>query len=151
VEDRLAIARKFGADVTFNVGAMAERDLIAAVRAACPPDGADVGIEDCGEPGVVPAGLRMLRVGGRYVIAGLVNPGSTFTLDGNDILRGWLNIKGVHNYHPRHLIQALDFVMANRARFPFATLVDSKFSLDRLDEAFARAADRSVLRAAIVP
>ena len=81
----------------------------------------------------------------------LVNPGSTFTLDGNDILRGWINIMGVHNYHPRHLIQALDFVMSNRERFPFAEIVDSKFSLDQMDEAFARAADRSVLRAAIVP
>ncbi len=51
----------------------------------------------------------------------------------------------------RHLIQALDFVMSNRERFPFAAIVDSKFSLDQMDEAFARAADRSVLRAAIVP
>jgi len=62
-----------------------------------------------------------------------------------------VNIMGVHNYHPRHLIQALDFVMSNRERFPFAEIVDSKFSLDQMDEAFARAADRSVLRAAIVP
>ena len=30
-------------------------------------------------------------------------------------------------------------------------IVDSKFSLDQLDEAFARATDHSVLRAAIVP
>jgi len=30
-------------------------------------------------------------------------------------------------------------------------MVDSTFPLDQIDEAFARAADRSVLRAAIVP
>jgi hypothetical protein len=60
-------------------------------------------------------------------------------------------MKGVYNYHPRNLIQALDFVMANRIRFPFAEIVDSKFSLEQLGEAFAKAADRSVLRAAIVP
>jgi Zn-dependent alcohol dehydrogenase len=41
--------------------------------------------------------------------------------------------------------------MANRKRFPFGDLVDSKFSLDQLNEAFARAAERSVLRAAVVP
>ena len=151
VADRLAIARKFGADVTFDIGAMGEDDLVAAVRAECPPDGADIGIEVCGHPDAVPLGIRMLRIGGRYVIGGLVNPGARFTLDGNDILRGWITIMGVHNYHPRHLIQALDFVMSNRERFPFAALVDSKFSLDQMDEAFARAADRSVLRAAIVP
>jgi hypothetical protein len=60
-------------------------------------------------------------------------------------------LKGIHNYHSRHLIQALDFVMSNRDRFPFAEIVGSKFTLDQLDEAFACAADHSVLRAAIVP
>ena len=114
---------------------MGEDDLIAAVRAVSPPDGADVGIEVCGFPDAVPIGIRMLRIGGRYVIGGLVNPDSTFTLDGNDILRRLIKIIGVHNYHPRHLIQALDFVMSNRERFPFADIVDSKFSLDQLDEA----------------
>lgn len=151
VGDRLALAGKFGADITFKIDAMTESDLVAGVRAACPPDGADVAIEVCGHPGAVPAGLRMLRIGGRYVIAGLVNPGSAFTVDGNHILRNWLSIRGVHNYHPRHLIQALDFVRGNRTRFPFKELVDSRFPLERLDEAFARAAARSVLRAAIVP
>ena len=124
---------------------------VAAVRAECTPDGADAVLEVCGLPAVVPAGLKMLRVGGRYILGGLVNPDAMFTVDGNEILRRWIVMKGVHNYHPRHLVQALDFVMANRDRFPFKELVDSKFSLDQLDEAFARAADRSVLRAAIVP
>ena len=41
--------------------------------------------------------------------------------------------------------------MSNRKRFPFGDIVDSKFSLEQLDEAFAKAAERSVLRAAIVP
>ena len=151
VSDRLAIAKKFGADVTFDVGAISDGDLVANVRAECPPDGADVGIEVCGYAGVVPLGLSMLRVGGRFVIGGLVNPGSNFEIDGNDVLRKWITLKGVHNYHPRHLIQALDFVMSNRKRFPFGDIVDSKFSLEQLDEAFAKAAERSVLRAAIVP
>ena len=41
--------------------------------------------------------------------------------------------------------------MANRDRFPFKTIVDSRFGLDQLGEAFEKAASRSVLRAAIVP
>ena len=151
VADRLDLAARFGADVIFDIGAMSADELVAAVRAACPPDGADVGVEVCGIPDAVPAGIGMLRTGGRYVIAGLVNPGSDFTLDGHDILRRWITLKGVHNYHPRHLIQALDFVTGNRERYPFAGMVDSTFPLDQIDEAFARAADRSVLRAAIVP
>ena len=41
--------------------------------------------------------------------------------------------------------------MANRERFPFKDIVDSKFSLEQLDEAFAQAANNTVMRAAIVP
>ena len=151
VSDRLTIAKKFGADVTFDVGTMSDVDLVTNVRGECSPDGADVGIEGCGYAGVVPLGVSMLRVGGRFVIGGLVNPGSNFEIDGNDVLRKWITLKGVHNYHPRHLIQAVDFVMSNRKRFPFSDIVDSKFSLEELDEAFVKAAERSVLRAAIVP
>jgi putative phosphonate catabolism associated alcohol dehydrogenase len=151
VADRLAIARKFGADETFDVSALSEDDLIDKVRAACPPDGADVCIEVCGHPDAIKTGIKMLRTGGRYIIAGLVNPNANIIIDGNEILRKMITLKGVHNYHPRQLIQALDFVMANRERFPFREIVDSTFTLDQLDEAFSCATDLSVLRAAIIP
>jgi len=151
VGQRLAAARKFGADETIDVAAMDDDALVENVRDLCPPDGADVAMEVCGVASVVPIGIHMLRTGGRYVIGRLANPGSDFKLDGSEILKKWITLRGVHNYHPRHLIQALDFVMANRSRFPFADIVDSKFSLEELNEAFAKAAERSVLRAAIVP
>ena len=151
VASRLEMAKRFGADLSLDAGAMSEDALVNAVRDASPPDGADVVLEVCGVASVVPAGIRMLRTGGRYVLAGVVNPGSSFTLDGNDLIRKWITLKGIHNYHPRHLIQALDFVMANRERFPFKAIVDSRFGLHELSEAFAKAANRSVLRAAIVP
>jgi putative phosphonate catabolism associated alcohol dehydrogenase len=151
VPSRLARATAFGADIALNAAALSPEALVAAVKAECAPVGADAGIEVCGVPEAVPLGLRMLRPGGRYIIGGLVNPGSTFHLDGNEILRGLLALRGVHNYHPRHLVQALDFVVANRDRFPFGELVDARFALDEIDEAFARAADHSALRAAVVP
>ena len=151
VPDRLSIAKKFGADKTFNISDLSNEKCISNVRALCEPDGADVVIEVCGHAGAVPTGLRMLRTGGRYTIGGLVNPDANFTIDGNYILKRWLTIRGIHNYHPRHLVEALDFVMANRDRFPFSTIVDSKFNLDQMDEAFKKAANRTVLRAAIVP
>ncbi|MCP5156172.1 MAG: zinc-binding dehydrogenase [Ectothiorhodospiraceae bacterium] len=151
VPARLEVARRFGADLVLDVGRMDERDLVRTVRAAAPPDGPDVVLEVCGVPSVVRSGIEMLRIGGRYVLAGLVNPGSTFELDGNDLIRKWITLRGIHNYHPRHLIQALDFVMANRDRFPFGEIVDSRFGLDQLGEAFEKAASHGVLRAAIVP
>ncbi len=151
VPDRLMIAKKFGADESLDVTAMGERELVKAVRALAPPDGVDVVIEVCGVPEVVRSGLAMLRTGGRYVLGGLVNPNADVTIDANLIVGRWITLRGIHNYHPRHLIQALDFVMANRARFPFKEIVDAKFRLEELDVAFKKAADCSVLRAAIIP
>ena len=151
VGDRLETAKKFGADQTINVSDIDTGELVGAVRALCPPDGPDIVFEACGVAAVVPAGVQMLRSGGRYALCGLVNPGSEFSIDGNELVRKSITLKGVYNYHPRNLVQALDFVMANRTRFPFAEIVDSKFSLEQLDEAFTKAADRSVLRAAIIP
>ena len=151
VGDRLEAAKKFGADVTIDISGRDEDDVVAEVRALAQPDGADVVIEVCGVPDVVTAGLKMLRVGGRYTLGGIVTPDANVTVDANMFVKKWITLKGIHNYHPRHLIQALDFVMANRERFPFCDIVDSKFKLDDLNEAFKRASDRTVLRAAVVP
>ena len=102
-------------------------------------------------PDVIPQGLQMLRTGGRYVLGGLVNPDANVTIDANMLVKRWVTMRGIHNYHPRHLIQALDFVMTNRGRFPFKEIVNSKFALKDLDAAFKKASERTVLRAAIVP
>jgi len=112
---------------------------------------ADVIIEVCGDAAVIPAGIRMLRTGGRYVLGGVVNPESYVRIDANQILRRLATLRGVHNYHPRNLGEALDFVLANRKRFPFHDLVDGKYRLDEVGRAMQDAADRRVLRAAIVP
>ena len=143
VAARRALAMKFGVDLALGPDEEA--------RTHCPPLGAEVAIEVCGDPSVIPGALDLLRIGGRLVLGGLVNPGASVTLDANQILRKLLTLRGIHNYHPRHLIQALDFVLANRLRFPFHQLVDAQYPLERTAEAMADAANRRVLRAAIVP
>lgn len=151
VASRLEIAKKFGADHVIDISKNSAQSVVDAVRKLCRPDGADAVIEVCGVPDVIVQGLQMLRVGGRYVLGGLVNPNANVTIDANVLVRRWITMRGIHNYHPRHLIQALDFVMANRDRFPFKDIVDSKFALKDLDMAFKKASERTVLRAAIVP
>jgi alcohol dehydrogenase len=151
VANRLAVAKQFGADHVIDVSRDAPQAVVDEIRKLCRPDGADAVIEVCGVPDVIPQGLQMLRTGGRYVLGGLVNPEANVTIDANMMLKRCITLRGVHNYHPRHLIQALDFVMANRKRFPFKDIVDSKFALEDLDIAFKKASERTVLRAAIVP
>jgi alcohol dehydrogenase len=151
VAARRDLALRFGADQVFDPSAMSEADLVKQVKALCRPEGADAVMELCGYPEVIPSGIQMLRTGGRYVLGGLVNPDAFVRIDANQILRKLLTLRGVHNYHPRHLIQALDFVLANRKRFPFHDLVDGKYKLEQVGQAMQDAAERKVLRAAIVP
>ncbi len=151
VPDRLEISKKFGVDVAIDVAKSPANEVVEQVRELCRPDGADAVIEVCGVPGVIPQGLQMLRIGGRYILGGLVSPGANVTIDANMLVKRWVTMRGIHNYHPRHLIQALDFVVSNRMRFPFKSIVDSKFELKDLDVAFKKASERSVLRAAIIP
>jgi alcohol dehydrogenase len=148
VAERRALATRFGVDLALDPSMDA---LVDTVRAHCQPEGADAVIEVCGSATVIPQGIAMLRTGGTYVLGGLVNPGAQVTLDANLLLKKLLTLRGVHNYHPRHLIEALDFVVANRTRFPFHALVDGKYPLERVGDAMNDAAARRVLRAAIVP
>jgi len=145
VSARREMAARFGVDHAFS--SIEEKEI----RKLCKPEGADVVIEVCGDPAVINAGIQYLRTGGRYVLGGLVNPEAYVRIDANQILRKLLTIRGVHNYHPRHLIEALDFVTTNRKRFPFHSLVDAKYKLEDVGKAMQDAAERKVLRAAIVP
>jgi putative phosphonate catabolism associated alcohol dehydrogenase len=151
VAERRALSLSFLVDLALDPDGLGREDLLREIHALCRPAGADVVIEVCGAAAAIPLGIELLRNGGTYVLGGVVNPGSMVTLDANLILRKLLTLRGVHNYHPRNLIEALDFVVANHRRFPFHDLVDGKYPLDRVGDAMADAAARRVLRAAIVP
>ncbi len=151
VAARREMAPRFGVDHALDPGAMDEAALVREVRALCRPEGADAVLEVCGSPAVIPSGIAMLRTGGCYALAGVVNPEANVTIDANLLLRKLVTLRGVHNYHPRNLVEALDFVHANRDRFPFHELVDGKYPLSEVGRAMKDAAERRVLRAAIVP
>ena len=148
--DRRARAHRFGVDLALDP-AMDKADLMQEVLALCRPEGPDVVLEVCGAAQAIPQGIDLLRTGGTYVLGGVVNPQAMVTLDANLILKKMLTVRGIHNYHPRNLIEALDFVVANRRRFPFAELVDGQYPLERVGDAMADAAAHRVLRAAILP
>jgi len=151
VKARLDMAKTFGADQVFDASKMSADDLVATVRDACPPDGADVIIEVCGDPAVIPQGIDMIRAGGRYAITGTVSPNATVKLDANRILSRMVTLTGVHNYHPKHLVKALNFVNQYQSKYPLKQLVDAQYPLQNLDIAFNDMSERQVIRAAIVP
>ncbi len=146
---RLELARRFGADGCWNVAAAGAGQTAQYVLEQTGGRGADVAFEVCGARQAVLEAVDALRIGGRYLIAGLVTPGSDLGLDGNQLTRKCLTLKGIHNYHPRHLGQALQFLQQHAARYPYAELVGAAFPLERINEAVQAAASGAFVRVAI--
>lgn len=148
-ENRRKQSAKFGVDLALDP--KLDKDLLQKIKNICQPEGPDAVIEVCGVPEVIPLGIEIVRIGGTYVIAGLVSPGANVKIDANLIVKKMITLRGIHNYHPRHLIQALDFVKNHKSIYPFAELVDGFYCLDEVNQAMIDAASQRVLRAAIVP
>ena len=147
--ERLAVAARFGADACFNTTEFDSRELTAAIRGLAGGYGVDVALEVCGNRAAVAQALDVLRIGGRYLIAGLVTPGSDLGLDGNHLARNYLTVKGIHNYHPDHLAKALEFLEKHAEKYPFAELVGATFPLTEINTAIEAAASGEHIRVAI--
>lgn len=148
---RLELARRFGADMCLDLVECTEYDVQLAIADATDGRGADVAFEVCGHAEAVDLATLVLRTGGRYLIAGLVSPDQEFTLDGNQVTRKCLTIKGIHNYRPEHLAEALGFLARCADKYPYAEIVGATFPLGRINDAVAAAATGENIRVAVRP
>jgi putative phosphonate catabolism associated alcohol dehydrogenase len=116
-----------------------------------PPGTADAVLEVAGTAIVVPEGVRHLRTGGYYAFIGMVQPTTALEVPGHIVTRQCLTLRGFHNYAPRHLTQAVRFLMEHRAELPWKRFVSPAFALSDINAAFAEARTRKWLRVAIRP
>ncbi len=140
-------ARMFGATHAVPTG----NALAGAVADATTNRGADVVLELAGTADAVTAALALARVGGTVVLAGTVAPVGTVAFDPEAAVRRMLTIRGMHNYHPRDLAAALDFLAGPGRAYPFAELVGAEYALADAERAFADAHARPGVRVAVVP
>ncbi len=132
---RRALAVCFGAD--------------AAVSPGEPVGAVDVAIELSGYPDAVETAVDSLDVGGTAVLVGAVSSSRPVSLDPERIVRGLLRIVGVHNYAPRHLATAVEFLASTD--LPFADLVEPAVGLEGVDHAVVTPPSAGYLRRAVVP
>src|SRR5262249_52931551 len=89
LDDRLALARRFGADHTINVDEVAtpgsRRERILELTDG---EGADVVMELVGVTELIPEGIGYLAPSGTLVEIGHVMAGRTFELDPRAVIRG---------------------------------------------------------------
>src|SRR5262249_53274259 len=113
--------------------------------------GPDVVFEVAGVAATVQTTLALVRTGGTVVLAGTVAPVGNVGLDPEKVVRRMLTIRGVHNYHPRDLEAALQFLAGPGRQFPFESLIAADYSLEQAEAAFAHAHTRPGLRVAVIP
>lgn len=156
VPGRLELARAFGADYTIDLKQVPERkDRVGLVRTYTGGGGADVACDFVGFPQVIPEGIEMLRTGGTYLEIGTISRGAKVELEPAQLVWGAKRIVGVIMYDPWVIPRALDFLVRNRARWPFDRLVSHTYPLERIDTAFAdaewRGRETTITRAALAP
>ena len=103
-----------------------------------------VALELSGNPSAVRSLLAAVDVGGVLVLAGSVVPGPELGIVPEQLVHRLLTIRGVHNYAPRHLEQAVRFLAGTWQRYPFAEQVGETFPLAEVDRALAATTHRRV-------
>ncbi|MBD8101836.1 MULTISPECIES: zinc-binding dehydrogenase [Plantibacter] len=147
---RRLLAGRFGAIATVDPTVGAAEHLDAAHLAAG-VEGFPVAIEMSGDARAVDAAIASLSIGGTAVLVGSVSPGAPLGIDAERIVRRLLTVRGAHNYRPRDLARAVDFLTGAWRRYPFAELVGPEFPLQDVDEALVAAASGAFPRVGVRP
>ncbi|MDR3635410.1 MAG: zinc-binding dehydrogenase, partial [Isosphaeraceae bacterium] len=144
-DDRLAAAIDFG--VTRTSSPIGLADVVAEQTGG---RGMDVVFELSGAAEAVEAAVPLLKAGGTLVLVGSVFPTRPVQIEPERLGRGCLTVRGVHNYAPRHLCKALEF-LARHPEIPFGALVAPWRPLAELDAIIASGPPPGALRIGIRP
>ena len=97
------------------------------------PRGVDVAVEMTGAKHVIHEGVQLLRNGGHYSFTGMVHPDSQLSsLTGETIIRKCLTIRGVHNYTPWNLEEAVKFLDEFQDELPLDSVLSPKSCSERV-------------------
>ncbi|WP_371811058.1 alcohol dehydrogenase catalytic domain-containing protein [Frigoribacterium sp. CFBP 13707] len=148
---RRALAARFGAVATADPvaapGAAESVDRALEVAGGAPL----VAVEASGAPSAVASALTRLGVGGVAVLVGSVFPAPAVAFDAESVVRRLVTVRGVHNYAPRHLVEAARFVERRHGAWPLAELVGDEVALADLDAGIDRAASAGAVRVGVRP
>lgn len=124
--ERLSKSKQFGANTT-----------IEDIQEITEPF--DVIIDFTGASSAIASALEKLAIGGRCVLIGSTHPDNPISIQPEKLVRSLQSISGLHNYNAEDFKTAVHFMETHHARFPFRELVQAKFTLDEVNEAFAAA------------
>lgn len=149
-EERLAIAREWGADATISIDEHDAEGRLEAVMELTDGEGADVIFEASGGPGAVAEGLRMAAREGRYVLIGATGAG-TQEIEPHLIINRSLNVAGSFSGDIDSFHKAMLFMLAHRDRFDWDAVIGNRYPLEDLTEALEEMAGMRDIKPVIVP
>lgn len=144
---RLELASAFGASHTVLSGDGSLRETVAGLSDG---RGADTAFEASGSTEAIQEQLSLLATGGVQLLVGSVFPAPSVALDPELVVRRLLTLRGVHNYGPRDLLAAHEFLAASPS-LPFERLIGDRLPLDQANVGIERALAGSAPRVAIYP
>jgi L-iditol 2-dehydrogenase len=151
-DDRLALAARMGATITLDLARASLEERTAAVLDATAGRGVDVGIEASGSPRAVEEGLRLVRDGGRYVVAGHYTNAGPSTINAHEhINRKHLEIRGCWGSEAGHFVRALSILEAHARHVPWREIGARIYPLNAVNAALADAEAMRLPKALVDP
>lgn len=145
---RRQLAIEFGATDCFEGF---DQDFLKSTHHRTDGRGVDVALDFSGVNAVIEQGIEHVRIGGLVVLVGSVFPTAPIPISPEQMVRRSLTLRGLHNYLPKDLQTALDFLQQHHQRLPFASLVERSFPLSEVQTAFEYAQREHPIRVAIAP
>jgi L-iditol 2-dehydrogenase len=144
---RLELAGEFGADETIDIVQIPTAERIERILELTDGRGAGLILECAGVPAAVAEGIEMVRINGRYLIAGHYGDAGTVPLNPHTLNKKQVMINGVWSAANKHFLRALTLLR----KLPVKKLVTHYFSLHDINEALIAAEQQEALKAVITP
>ena len=131
-DNKLALARSLGATHTINAASANARDEIRSILGGA---GADIFIDNTGNPAIIEMGYEMVKPQGRVVLVGVPRKGNTVNLYSLPLHFG-KTLTGSHGGEARPESDIPRYLrLFHDGRLELRSLVTERFSLDRINDA----------------
>ncbi|WP_167042357.1 zinc-binding dehydrogenase [Salinibacterium sp. ZJ454] len=149
-DDRLAIARQWGADHTVSIVGSTPESRLSEVMEQTGGHGSDLTFEASGARGAIEEGLAMSARAGRYVLIGATGKG-TQEISPHYIINRGLSVLGSFSGDIDSYYKAFRFLLANRDRFDFDAVIGETHGLDDVTGALEAMRSQSDIKPVIKP
>lgn len=143
-EERLALAKKLGADYTINLN---EQDLIKSIRKINNGILPDIAIEASGHSSAVQMCLDVVRTSGRIVFVGIQH--EKVELDVSKIVRQEIKIQGSICYTWTDFHHCIDLVTSKRIKVE--PLITHKFQLKDIEKGLIAVKNKEAMKVMLYP